>query len=204
MIWTVTLVPVSRSTEVESGRVWATSQHHFGPQNWHLQRGGGRDPPPLTASLPSPARPNSPNLKEGQRDAGTEEKRTRTALLYFHTLKTKALWLSAIVRLSLCNLSPCAVGMWHWPQPCCSILRYGYISHQQLRKWSSFKAEYWGLQTSLEQQLAFNVLACHLHKGDLLMPFWKVRYFLHKYCALAQLITEYSYKSDTPSQTPKC
>lgn len=101
-------------TEVGSGRVWAGSWRRFGPQYRHLQQGGGRDPPRLAASLPSPARPDSPDLEEGHRDAGTEENRTRMLLLYFH-IKTKALWPFATVRLSLCNVSPCAGGPWHRP-----------------------------------------------------------------------------------------
>lgn len=113
----------------------------FGPQYCHLQQGGGWDPPPLAASLPSPAPTNSPDLKEGLRGAGIEEKRTRTVLLYFHMLKTKALWLFAMVRTSLCSLSACAVGMWHWPQPCWLDPKgWTYITAAESRKWFSFKA----------------------------------------------------------------
>lgn len=77
---------------------------------------------------------HGPTLLTLRRDRGMQaqsKKRTWTVLIYFHTLKTKALWLFAVVRLPLCNPSPCAVGMWHWLQPCCLIWRNGYVSQQQ-------------------------------------------------------------------------
>lgn len=145
--------------------VLAISHHHFGP---HIQQGGGWDPPLLTCSLSSSAQSNAPNLKEGQKDVGTDEKRTRTVMLYFHMLKTKALWLCAILRLSLQLISPYNGNVALASTLLLDLKVQVCRPAAELRKRFCFKADYQGLQSSLGQLLPFNIVPCHLNKGGII------------------------------------
>lgn len=105
----------------------------------------------LTASLPSQlSRPWG-----GTEGYSHREVRARTVLLYFCVLYKSPLAL--IVRLALSNLSPCAVGMLHWPQCCSLIWRYGYTSQHQVKVMVSLQSiEHRDLQSSLGQWLALS------------------------------------------------
>lgn len=74
MVWTVTLVLVNGFTEAESRRVWVMSQHHFGPQYWHLQQGRGWD---HLHSQPACLHLHDPTLQTLRRDRGMQAQRKR-------------------------------------------------------------------------------------------------------------------------------